>query len=499
MQNSGSVTVWASDLVIRGEDNCTDPADLKYSFSADVAHSSREFTCMDILNGKSDTIEVTIYITDNAGNNDYCLTKIVLQDNQDACPDVPGFFSLNGFIKGYNGNPSPEVVVNLIDVQGALRQIKTGVQGEYLFSGLDMNNSYQMAASYEADPAQGITTKDIVKIQRHILGLELLDSPYKLIAADVNRSGSITARDVSELRKLILGVQSEFDNNRSWNFIDAEIPLSFDNYMNYATDVNISHPNGDPMDRDFVAVKTGDVTGEANTGFSFQTSRHRNRVTLQSQDVRLNAGEIYWMPIRTSEITALYGLQFSMSYDPQRIEFVSMQEGLIAVRSENYLVQPGMIRFSWNADRLLPVDADADLFYVGFKIRHNSMLSECELDIATDGFISEVYTPDGDAGVDFRFSDEANAFGDGAYALFQNVPNPFAGESRVYFRVPNDAQVSLSLYNIAGATIRTYSVDAKAGMNSIVIKSEDIGESGILYYRLEANGFNATRKMIVIK
>jgi hypothetical protein len=499
MQNSGSVTVWASDLVIRGEDNCTDPADLKYSFSADVAHTSREFTCSDIMNGKSDTIEVTIFITDNGGNNDYCLTKIVLQDNQDACPDVPGFFSLNGYIKGYNGNPSPEVVVNLIDVQGAQRQIKTGVLGEYLFSGLDINSSYQMAASYDADPAQGITTKDIVKIQRHILGLELLDSPYKLIAADVNRSGSITARDVSELRKLILGVQSEFDNNRSWNFIDAEIPLSFDNYMNYATDVNISQPNGDQMDRDFVAVKTGDVTGEANTGFSSQTSRHRNRVTLQSQDVRLNAGEIYWMPIRTSEMTGLYGLQFSMSYDPKRVEFVAMQEGLIAVRSENYLVQPGRIRFSWNADRLLPVDADADLFYVGLKVRHNSLLSECEWDIATDGFISEVYTPDGDAGVDFRFSDEANAFGDGAYALFQNVPNPFAGESRVYFRVPNDAQVSLSLYNIAGATIRTYSVDAKAGMNSIVIKSEDIGESGILYYRLDANGFNATRKMIVIK
>ena len=44
--------------------------------------------------------------------------------------------------------------------------------------------------------ASAVTTFDLVLISRHILGLEALDSPYKMIAADVNMSGTISTSDV---------------------------------------------------------------------------------------------------------------------------------------------------------------------------------------------------------------------------------------------------------------------------------------------------------------
>jgi len=58
-------------------------------------------------------------------------------------------------------------------------------------------------------------------IQRHILGLAELDSPYKLIAADINNSESITGSDLLALRKMVLGINTEFPNNHSWRAIDA--------------------------------------------------------------------------------------------------------------------------------------------------------------------------------------------------------------------------------------------------------------------------------------
>jgi len=71
------------------------------------------------------------------------------------------------------------------------------------------------------DQLNGVSTLDLIHIQRHILGLELLESPYQLIAADINSSKDINGIDLVELRKLILGIYTEFPNNTSWRFIDS--------------------------------------------------------------------------------------------------------------------------------------------------------------------------------------------------------------------------------------------------------------------------------------
>ena len=48
-----------------------------------------------------------------------------------------------------------------------------------------------------------------------------MDSPFKIIAADINSDTRVTAIDLVELRKLILGVYTELPQNDSWRFVDA--------------------------------------------------------------------------------------------------------------------------------------------------------------------------------------------------------------------------------------------------------------------------------------
>jgi len=95
----------------------------------------------------------------------------------------------------------------------------TDATGYFEFADNAMNANYQLAGSKDVDYLNGVSTLDLVKIQRHILGLEELDSPYKLIAADVNADDQVKASDLTELRKLILGVIDDLPTNESWRFV----------------------------------------------------------------------------------------------------------------------------------------------------------------------------------------------------------------------------------------------------------------------------------------
>ena len=66
----------------------------------------------------------------------------------------------------------------------------------------------------------GLTTFDLVCIQKHILGLDTLENGYKMLAADANKSNSITTFDIILFRKLILGIDTVLSAyTQPWRFV----------------------------------------------------------------------------------------------------------------------------------------------------------------------------------------------------------------------------------------------------------------------------------------
>ena len=55
-------------------------------------------------------------------------------------------------------------------------------------------------------------------IQRHILGIESFDQWNQYIAADVNKDNKVSVSDISELRKMLLGINTKFSNAPSWRY-----------------------------------------------------------------------------------------------------------------------------------------------------------------------------------------------------------------------------------------------------------------------------------------
>jgi hypothetical protein len=90
------------------------------------------------------------------------------------------------------------------------------------------------------------------------------------------------------------------------------------------------------------------------------------------------------------------------------------------------------------------------------------------------------------------------------YGLNQSYPNPFNLKTRISYRMPEPGLVKIVIYNIRGQMVRTLVDEYKqAGYYSEVWdgKNEAGHEiaSGIFTYRMMANGFSATRKMLLIK
>jgi hypothetical protein len=141
--------------------------------------------------------------------------------------------------------------------------------------------SYTIKAEKNTEFSKGVSTLDIVMIQRHILGIQTFDTPYKYLAADVNESCTITASDISEIRKLILGVTNAFSKTTSWKFVPVNSvvptpysPCGFEHAIKY----NLINRN--EMNTDFYGIKMGDINFDVDAG-SFQQTSGRSGNQIQ--------------------------------------------------------------------------------------------------------------------------------------------------------------------------------------------------------------------------
>ncbi len=137
--------------------------------------------------------------------------------------------------------------------------------GSYSIS-LPIGSSYRITPLKDDNPLNGVTTYDLVLIAKHYLGVELLNSPYKIIAADADQSGTVDVTDSLELRKLILGIYTELPNNHSWRFVRADylFPDPTNPFVPPFPESAVTGVlTGDIENLDFIGVKIGDVNGSA--------------------------------------------------------------------------------------------------------------------------------------------------------------------------------------------------------------------------------------------
>ncbi|MBN1638148.1 MAG: T9SS type A sorting domain-containing protein [Ignavibacteriales bacterium] len=85
------------------------------------------------------------------------------------------------------------------------------------------------------------------------------------------------------------------------------------------------------------------------------------------------------------------------------------------------------------------------------------------------------------------------------FELSQNYPNPFNPSTAIKFSLPEASVVKLSVYNILGEQVALLKNEQmNAGLHSVEFNASHLS-SGIYLYRLEADKFTETKKMILLK
>ena len=500
MGEDGTTEIWASDFNLKSTDECSPDSLLVFAFDPLGLETARTFTCADIPNGIGEGIPIDMYVIDGDGNYAFCEVMLILQDNQDFCQDGNSRASVGGRILNDQGEALNSIEVELMNEtmsEGALDMTESN--GDYMFENISFYDNYIVSPEKNDGTDQGVSTLDLVLIQRHILGLSTFEDPYQYIAADINKSKSLTGSDVVELRKVILGKQSEFKHNTSWRFIDARHEfLEVDYPYDFPEKVDLGELYINHMDVDFVGVKIGDVNHSfsGNVSGNLATENRSAPVQLIVDDRSFTPGDQIEVVFKADSDFGSMGMQLALDFAAD-LSFAGLGNGK-NLSEEQIAVQGNSILISKDAVQGWNIQEGEEVFTLVFESKGEGNLSE-GLSINRDLMDAEIYDEDAQisnlellvrAGAEKTTS---------TFNLAQNIPNPFNESTRISYTLEKDGNVTISFFDISGRLLNEYQQFQTSGTHQLTLNKSELGDSkGVIYYRLEADGRSITKKMILI-
>ncbi|MEZ4941961.1 MAG: hypothetical protein R3D58_13870 [Saprospiraceae bacterium] len=406
---SKNITIYAADLVLASSDNCTAKNELVYAirklgtgtgFPTDTAGNPQTQITFHCINYGLQLLEV--WARDEAGNAGWDSSLIVLIDKFDFCHIDPVWG--NGCAKTESNELLAEITWNFdleppVDFHPCLPQPPyTGPCLQQMFIG---KTSTTVRPSLDKDPLNGVSTFDLVLINKHILGIEPLNSPYKILAADANNSKSVSISDVVELRKLLLGIYTELPLRDSWGFVLKSFQFP-DPANPFATPVpnTLAYVYHQNQNQNFIGYKVGDVNGNAVANAQ-APAEERLVATLRLDDRVLLPGQTTQIPLHLSEARKLLGLQFALAFDLATLEIsnITFSDRLTSsqpiTEGQFYAQpQPGLLTLSWDDPTAPALPAGAPLLFLEIKARQALQLSQA-LRLKTERLRPELYTADG--------------------------------------------------------------------------------------------------------
>jgi len=505
----GCVSIPAAHLLEYAFDNCDEDEDIEASVlirrvgDTGPPQTEIEVCCEDVPGG---VVNVEIWVTDSAGNSDFCVTYILPQDNLGNCPgSAGGAAMIAGDVLTETGLVIGQVNMNIAQMSGTMsNSMSNNNAGYYAFSNLPTNNTYCVTPEKDINPLNGVSTYDLVLISQHIIGTSPLTSPYKLIAADVNNSGAISTFDLVQLRQLILFVITDFPSNKSWRFVDSDhaFPVPTNPWSaTFPEQICVTPLMVDELDTDFIGIKIGDLNGSANPNnyVEDQNRDYPSTLVLGVEDQKVVAGETYKVGFKANNFTDISGYQFTLEFDKSKLEFVSTKAASLNIGENNFgysFIEEGILTTSYNESIPMVVENGTDLFYITFEAKASANLKDL-LQISSAYTNAEAYAIDGVLiDVDLDFNSRATLAG---FELLQNKPNPFAESTVIGFSLPQAASATLKVFDLSGKLLKYLEGDYERGYNEVIFDSKDLQATGILYYQLDTEGYTATKKMILVE
>ena len=415
----------------------------------------------------------------------------------------PESVSLSGMIHTEMDEAVEDVEVTLAGGGNFYQSYVTGDNGLYNFADLPLESNYVIDPYSNEFPMNGVSTYDLVLISKHILELQTLDSPYKMIAADINHSGTITTLDMVELRMMVLFINTEFTNNDSWRFVEASFVFPFPDNPFSTVFPEVTNINGllESEQHDFVGVKIGDVNGSviANGLMGSEDRSFQGELNFELENQLMEADATYEVTFRASDFQSIAGYQYSIGFDNSQLEFVDVAgEELAGLSKANFglsKIKEGVITTSWNSNEAISMRDGSALFTLSFKAKSTVNLSEV-IYVSSRYTIAEAYNGDLELmNVNLRFDESTTTLAE--FKLNQNQPNPFKQNTAIGFSLPESSKATLTFFDVSGKVLKQISGDFVKGYNEVSLNRNELQTSGLVYYELVTPTHTATKRMLL--
>ncbi|TVR88641.1 MAG: T9SS C-terminal target domain-containing protein [Saprospirales bacterium] len=457
-------------------DNCD-------SFSLDY-NGPMEVDCLD---AGSHDVELTA--TDASGNESTCAVQLHVW-----CADVS--HQISGTIEVESGFELEGVDVGVSGFVDST--VQTNSDGVYSIT-LPTGFNYEIAPSLDAMNTNGLTTLNLILIQRHILGIQELGSPYKIIAADVNMDDQVSTIDLVILQSYILGSINELSHGISWRFLPADYVFSdpsspfLDDWPEERLYDTLSQ---DQLEQDWIGIKIGDVndgvsssgirTGDRDFVFEISTESYLNNEELKYSFYPETSGEIYG-----------FQLEINWLEDWQEVQIDRTGSQLPDFHKEHIFKdrEEGVVRINWWSDRALFVHSDVELFSLIVRKGENPDAAFPKLNQESRRLAPQVYVRNLEPrGIGLRERAESEA----RLKLYQNRPNPLADKTTIAFELPDPMHFEMEVFDNDGRVLFRRQGNGFEGLNYIRLDMSDF-PAGIYHYRLSTDIGEKTRQMILVE
>ncbi len=386
--------------------------------------------------------------------------------------------------------------------------VNTITDGSYALNDMAAGADYTLDPSSDGIYANGISVTDILAIQQHILLITPLDSPYKIIAADVNHSETVTTFDLVKIQDLVLGRVDTFPNNDSWRFVPAahDFPDPSDPFAEpFPETITYNSLNVSVINQDFIGIKIGDINLNADVNFR---PANTEELELIVADQTLIEGEEMVVDFRASDFQNIMGYQLELHFDETILDLVEVIPGVLPSLSENNFgfnfLEKGTLPTLWinpsGINEGLSVEDDAVLFSFRFEtLVSGNLLSEV-LSLGANRIQTEAHKFNQTLDVKLAFRNSTvsiDQLEEMDFELFQNTPNPFTEITTINFSLPQQQKAIISIFDVSGKEVYRQEKNYNQGINRVEIRMADLPSAGIYFYQVKTLDFVASKKMIV--
>lgn len=380
---------------------------------------------------------------------------------------------------------------------------------------------------------RGVNVADLALISKHILGMTPLSNGYRLIAADANRSKSVTTFDMVELRKLILGIYPDFLPNQEqpFQYIPEFVPLNagapFDinpfgvlggAYLDQGWQYVIPNPG----QRGFDGIKIGDVNFSwlnasdcPTEGAPQEGGGSTGGATLAVPTSGLAQDDVVALTVKVQNAQQLSGFQFGLNIPFAQFEVMDVITNTLPnfTKEDNFglnLSNQDALTTLWfdqsGGSQVFP--AESPIFNIIVKAKQP--ISNLQALISLDGetlpamFLQpggstttspvaltiEVGPAVGNRSVDVE--NKSSNLGE-----LQCDPNPMQNSLRVAFtNIGTESEGVLSLTDFRGALVHQQMVRLQSGENILSIDTLEKIPAGVYLVKLKVNDAIISSKIL---